>query len=126
MTESGLWVVPEMVQRLRAEWGLYHWTEFDAFLADRQITIHYHRRQDMPRAFHRKRTIYVRRSRSRLLTARAVWHEAGHVVAFPLNFVYWETLDWGEMWISKTEKRNSDFVRFFPVWDDDTASFLSQ
>jgi hypothetical protein len=116
--DAGAWVVPSMVERCRAEWGLYHWSEYDQFARDQGITIIYHERGDLPLAFHHDRTVFVRRSRSKRQTARRIWHEMSHIVAFPLNFLFWESLDWGELVISKTERRNDDFMRLFPIWDD--------
>lgn len=124
-SDDGRWVVPGMVRRLRAVWGIWYWNEYEEFAAEHGIRIVYHEDACLPRAYHVGRVVFARRSKSQLLAARAVWHEISHILAFPLNWQYWEAIDWGELVISQTERRNNDFAAQFPVWDSDLPLSLS-
>lgn len=114
---EGQWVVPDMVTRYRQLYGLYGWHEYERFAGDWEIAIRLHHRSDVPSAFHVGRTIVLRHSPIRIITAKRAWHEIGHIIAFPFNCLYWDDVPWGDLVERKVERRTADFAETFPVWD---------
>jgi hypothetical protein len=106
-----------MVKRLRWELGFYCWDQYEQFAEHHGIAIRFHDRDDLPSAFHHGRTMFLRRGMPARIMAKRAWHEISHIIAFPLNWVYWETVPLGHVMEAKTERRTDDFAHLFPLWD---------
>lgn len=112
------WVVPGVVDRLRAERGLYGVSEWERFLAEHGLYCSF---EEMPvevPALVAGNAILVQDGLPDDVTALLVWHEAGHIVLHAGNREFWISRPLGRSTIRKMERQAWEFAYLFPDWSE--------
>lgn len=114
------WVIPEAVKRLRAEWGLFYFDEWETFAYQLRVPVMKFKCSIAPSGFTHDGVIYINAEggRSRYLIAYDAWHEIGHILLTPGNRERIIKGPQGIVTLGKTEVRAHEFAACFPVWPD--------
>lgn len=114
------WVIPEAVKRLRSEWGLFYFDEWESFADQLRVPIVRFKCSISPSAFTHNAVIYINTigNRSTHLMAYDGWHEIGHIMLTPGNRERIIDGPQGAVTLWKVELRAHEFAACFPVWPD--------
>lgn len=110
------WVATEVARRLRATFGVYHWSEWLALCRECGVVVV---RKPLPAfapAFRAGRCIFVAWNLSMRDTALAVWHELAHIFMHPGGWQFWDGLPWGYLVLGKQERQADELALLLPDW----------
>ena len=112
-----VWVVEQIVDRVRHERGVYALHEWERFCADHGIAIVFADLTESLPSFYIAGTIVLGRHLSAEERAYHAWHEAYHALYCVGSREEWlRLMVCGDLCVRKFERQADEFATGFPVW----------